>query len=580
MRNLRLVIVLKMLFFSAWINASDNYDLLLAGGALKGCSSYSVEACKPGIKFESAKTNTLYLFSVDRIDSLQNFISQLGLNEFEGLRELLPVLADFSNQMSFEEPLTRRALFDLFKDIGVEDTIRNLTNQEYYALLDYLEFFQNDGSGGRLREKANFSFTKSEASKDIWEHFSSLTKYKHTLQELSNEKPLVLVVTASSRDNFEAVDFYVSGLRSLGLDARWLPLSAALLKALEQNKVAGSAVKGTVEDACVNLDKYRQEYNQFDRERVYPDLASIQLDFCRNPQSINQLISRASAIFFNGGDQSKTLSAFVSNGSKSEYLVALENKMKKGHILVAGTSAGTAVQSGGVFARYPIAMVSSGNSKSAISRGAFAVEAPPVRCESDACATLLEPGDLTYRQSGGLGLFNKGVLDTHFSERDREARLIVLAQSTNAKYGFGIDETTALLVKSDEKSLHFSVVGQAGVFVADNSASAYQKILANKTVSHSYSGNAHFFPSGTSGTLVFEENQWSLDFARPAYEAPKSKGDWRELSRAICKGANQVSGEFEGVRVLLNKHPTTKTFSGKDQDLCGYLFMQYAITNY
>jgi hypothetical protein len=70
---------------------------------------------------------------------------------------------------------------------------------------------------------------------------------------------------------------------------------------------------------------------------------------------------------------------------------------------------------------------------------------------------------------GGLGVFRFGVLDSHFSRRAREGRLIRATVGSAMDYGFGVDENTALLVTRPDAqgTTHFSVVGAAGVFMVD-----------------------------------------------------------------------------------------------------------------
>ena len=59
-------------------------------------------------------------------------------------------------------------------------------------------------------------------------------------------------------------------------------------------------------------------------------------------------------------------------------------------------------------------MITSGSSWDALTYGSFSGGPKP-----------LYPNDLTYDEKGGLGFLAAGwVIDTHFSERGRECRLI------------------------------------------------------------------------------------------------------------------------------------------------------------
>ena len=62
------------------------------------------------------------------------------------------------------------------------------------------------------------------------------------------------------------------------------------------------------------------------------------------------------------------------------------------------------------------------------------------------------PNNLSYDPDGGIKIFNDYVLDSHFSEMGREARLIKLLQETRdmpitgTTKGIGVDENTALAI--------------------------------------------------------------------------------------------------------------------------------------
>ena len=72
-------------------------------------------------------------------------------------------------------------------------------------------------------------------------------------------------------------------------------------------------------------------------------------------------------------------------------------------------------------------------------------------------------------KEGGLGLFEHGFLDVHFTQRGRHGsftRLIFDLQK-NGKIGFGIDENTAMVMQDNES---FKVVGAGGVYIIDVSS--------------------------------------------------------------------------------------------------------------
>lgn len=63
----------------------------------------------------------------------------------------------------------------------------------------------------------------------------------------------------------------------------------------------------------------------------------------------------------------------------------------------------------------------------------------------------------------GLDFFKQGIVDQHFIKRGRFGRLLIALLNSKTRYGFGIDENTALFVMGD----HAWVTGEYGVFIID-----------------------------------------------------------------------------------------------------------------
>jgi cyanophycinase len=178
-------------------------------------------------------------------------------------------------------------------------------------------------------------------------------------------------------------------------------------------------------------------------------------------------INAMDGFFFGGGDQSRILACFF-NGSgtsrtDSPIMVALRNRFQAGAV-VAGTSAGTAVQG-----RSP--MLTGGESYYGLRYGVYTSvgtsTSTPTKANNDPSVTTTTYADrLAYEAAGGLGFFTEGVIDSHFSERGRQGRVVRLASSKLVNQGFGVDENTALVVENQgTNSALFSVVGQSGVFI-------------------------------------------------------------------------------------------------------------------
>src|SRR5690606_35798963 len=70
------------------------------------------------------------------------------------------------------------------------------------------------------------------------------------------------------------------------------------------------------------------------------------------------------------------------------------------------------------------------------------------------------------RTTSGLGLIRGVVIDQHFSQRGRIARLLGAVARNPRQLGLGIDENTAIVV---ENAKSFYVVGAGAVYVIDGS---------------------------------------------------------------------------------------------------------------
>ncbi|MDM7859588.1 hypothetical protein QTP81_03075 [Alteromonas sp. ASW11-36] len=225
-------------------------------------------------------------------------------------------------------------------------------------------------------------------------------------------------------------------------------------------------------------------------------------------------------------------------------------------------------------------MITNGTSVNAIARGAFSYSAPSQRCSGANCASGIEGSDLTYLATGGLASFPIGVLDTHFSERNREARLIVLTAQTGARYGFGVDETTALFTRFNATELDYYVVGAGGVFAVDNHFSRFIIEHSSTGRQSSYAGLVNFLPSDSRGTLNFAENRWSANVAKQATDTKtqySSEGIWRTQALALCENAEPIRFRIDNYDVLLQPNELTSTLRSSEHKPCGYLNLPYAI---
>jgi cyanophycinase len=112
-------------------------------------------------------------------------------------------------------------------------------------------------------------------------------------------------------------------------------------------------------------------------------------------------LKEATAVWFGGGQQSRIADSYVGTSVERELLALLN----RGGV-IGGTSAGAAIQ----------------------------------------CKLMIAGGNPVARTAAGLDLLPDAVIDQHFSERNRRPRLLRVLSENPGRIGFGIDESTALIV--------------------------------------------------------------------------------------------------------------------------------------
>ena len=222
---------------------------------------------------------------------------------------------------------------------------------------------------------------------------------------------------------------------------------------------------GIISTASSNPERSAGFYLE-DFDILYGDAADVEwipimADDCgayKNDSSsdiVTQMQGRNSFIF-TGGDQSFITDCFFNEDPVAETrtdtaLIEVLREQFDAGAVIAGTSAGTAVQ--------PVEpMITNGETYEALRDGSVSfIGSPPF------------DNTLYYNPLGGLGFFDYGLIDSHFSERGRQGRLIRLASDLGVDMTYGVDENTSLVVTDDGM---IEVLGQGGVFISDLSGAA------------------------------------------------------------------------------------------------------------
>jgi cyanophycinase len=381
-----------------------------------------------------------------------------------------------------------------------------------------------------------------------------------------DETPTVLVMTSSSANSYAAADYYMGLFEQAGADAQWLPLDRAYRRAHDEANCDWLAAYHSDHASAAHLDM------------LYPDYFDAHMTACE--QGVQSAIESADGIFINGGDQVRTFDALVTFDGmvrqESDELTQILARQASGDLVIGGTSAGAAVQGGGKL------MVSS--------------ETNPMITAGSAHDSLKNGYDSSnHEATGGMGSFPWGVTDTHFSERARETRLIRLVEQAGVRFGFGVDETTALNVaehnENGTEKVTMQVTGAGGVYIVDTVdlvATADAPFEASSVITHYLTGGDRFvwYPQSETYDIEFVSSatELTLDQA-PAIDPTNDdvlyEDNYRTWVRATLvageTGANATSYEDDPLYTLtLSTSALTEAVQKGSQVSYRYLYLDIA----
>ena len=549
----------------------NSWQLLIAGGGLKICSSTQQDQCNKSNFSTSALVKQGYTLSAESLTPV------LELNAYQMLDSQRKSQLNTLFEYFYANPIkvtgtsgVRDAFGQATKEFDGASFFTNLPNALYYAILDFSE------QPTTQKEQVRFLASKSKASKDIFLKFVEQANMKRQ----DNETLTLLFTTASARDPFASIDFYQQTLEqaaqqlypALNIEVKWLPLDESLATIVNQGR------------SCDELYAMQAKAQLYNRNERYPERSVQLIKACRTQESIISQINSAHGLFINGGDQMRTLNSILMKTSPSSTLASMLNsRVRQNQMILAGTSAGAAVMSGGVNQSRPVPMITGGQSDVALVRGAFALPPAPFGCEKEGnCPNGLLEDDLTYRPEGGLGLFKAGVIDTHFSERDRQGRLVTLAALTKTRLAFGIDENTALIFREGQQ-LEMEVLGAGGVFIAD----MQDAIFKAQSGKHQLIGLSHYLNHGDRMSITPERQlQFSL---HPDAQALSDKtmvlitkrGEYRRQVALNCGTGQFHRWNSDNIAWLVNPSEDTRFTLNQqyNSETCSYINLLFGVEN-
>lgn len=433
--------------------------ILLVGGHLPICTSTSTDQCTTRVDWDDQALSG-HRYRIDHTAALRWALETASHHDEAALHQWLRLLGSLADDELGE--LKRSELIELLVSAEIEpdeagsSTIsgkalyQGLDDGEWLALLDHLQV-----GSEQQREMVALHDSRNADAIAIFEHFVTMAA-RHS----ERQRPLIAISTASSRDPYAALEFYLQAFEQAGAEVVWLPLDAAVRRARsEQN--------------CLDLARYQAiELGSHQRQQIHPQRFDEQIQFCLDRKAGARLLAEVDGLFLNGGDQWLTLHAFRDrDGQATAELEILLERLDENDMVLGGTSAGAAVQSAAD-------MISNGSNVAALRMGALASAPPRPGCErSGRCPQGLAGDQLTYHPPGGLGSVPFAIVDTHFSERQRQLRLSRLLVDSDQSLGIGVDETTAVEIKPTENKHDWDlqVIGAAAAWLLDTRAAAVNR---------------------------------------------------------------------------------------------------------
>lgn len=174
--------------------------------------------------------------------------------------------------------------------------------------------------------------------------------------------------------------------------------------------------------------------------RIFTEMGAKQVDLldirereqCLIPE-VHSSLETCTGVFLTGGDQLRLCAVL----SDTPVMEIIRQRVQRGQLTLAGTSAGAAVMG-----HHMIAGGGSGES----------------------------PNRSLVDMATGLGILPKVIVDQHFQNRNRMARLLSAIASHPDRIGIGIDEDTCAMVEGDGL---LQVMGKGTVTIVDPGEMSY-----------------------------------------------------------------------------------------------------------
>ncbi|MBS3799040.1 hypothetical protein [Pseudoalteromonas sp. BDTF-M6] len=449
---------------SCSVSAQAAPQLLLMADDLQVCSSERLRYCNSESR-ERLNKNSYKQQPVFKItdEGLERIVDMAWTEQPEIRKQAVEILTkarqhfadDAFSQQEFERYLRRSD----FKLSNSEETARefwfNLFGFEQQNFFDLLEQKQ-ELKKRSLKPQVDLEGTRDWVTKDA---FAELFTAAQGIAD-AKRKPRIAFVTGGSRDPYRDVDYYQTLFEQLGFEAHWLAIDGAMQTVINANDAA----------LCADLADYQvSRLASFRRDALYPQLYQKQQKLCRDPEQLYDLLRRSDALFIADSSPLLLYHAFYQNANQpSELLNKIKEMSAKGQLLVAAQ--GEAVN----------ALVGGGRNATILSGDGVQVltEDPIVygngfeacRLGVD-CISVTNSRELSYLQSGVLGLFPWGTLDTQVARHGKQPRLIKAGVQSASSMIFGLDSNSYAridrIADGDKDDIEIQVFGEGGLWLGD-----------------------------------------------------------------------------------------------------------------
>jgi cyanophycinase len=128
----------------------------------------------------------------------------------------------------------------------------------------------------------------------------------------------------------------------------------------------------------------------------------------------------------------------------------------------------------------------------------------------------LQPEKGAVSLGAGLGFLHRVIIDQHFSERQRLARLLSIVAQNPYLQGIGIDEDTALVV---ERGVGIEVLGEGAVTIVDGrNMSTNIADIDDHMTPELIDVRLHLLPAGSKYQLPTDEHPLERPLPPPLLE--------------------------------------------------------------